>query len=108
LFSQPQSYPFRGGLSSTSSPHLTTARPIHACGLADTPTRPYADTASFVVAATPRCDLSDLGVSLSSTQFGGIDDERPRFAHFRDCGRRVVRPQIDAPACVFNHRGPNA
>ena len=52
--------------------------------------------------------LVTLGVSLSSTQFGGIDDERSRFAHFPNCGCRVVRLQIDAPARVFNHGGPNA
>ncbi len=46
--------------------------------------------------------------SLALLEVAGIDDERPRFAHFRDCGRRVFRPQIDAPAGVFNHGGPNA
>src|SRR5580704_4390691 len=44
--------------------HCASHSCLRACRLADTPTRPYADTASFVVAATPRCDLCDLLCNL--------------------------------------------
>ena len=63
---------------------------------------------SSILKACDFCGLVTLDVSLSSTQFGGIDDERSRFAHLPNCGCRVVRLQIDAPARVFNHGGPNA
>ena len=70
---------------------------MYACGLADTPTRPYADTASFVVAAMPRCVLRGL-----LCKFFSLLSVRARFKS-ADSGSDGASPYLSqsSVACVI-------